>query len=612
MGAANDWARDLHPRPVQRSVGWARTGFLRSKALPAACRRHTRASRSRRIDETSSSDYRSRRYSWIHGPVPSPDTSVEYGGMRASHMMSARALDAKRRLGAWLSGLGWDVWVVAGIACLLAVPLFLVHRPPMQDLPQHAAAVQVLSRYGDPRWNFAEYFELHLARTQYLTVYLAAVPLARLFGAVFAIKAVVAVAWVATPLSVLALLRALGKDGWLSLLVLPLTYNAHAMTGFVNFIAAIPLMFFGIACAIRVHQEPTRRRSVALAAILFVTFYTHVVPYGVLLLAVLALAYDRRPSVLLQRLLPIVPSAVAALVWVLTSPAGTKLTQLGKTGAGTQPPVYVPLHEALHDFADWLIVGLPGEADATRLVLWILLCLLLAAFAAAHGRPRKEPLQAQLGRAAALRLGFLLPACIAGYFWLPVSYDFMWPISLRFPLLAAYLLPLWLVYAPATARRAAAVVATGLAASALMDVSAAFQQFERTELRGFDEVLAQIPHGSRVAGIIYKPRSESLRQPSLLQSVAWVQAERGGAVMFTFADFPQSPFSFRQNNRPPRVKPRWEWEPWKVNPERDLKWYEYVLVQRGPGALKDSPSFTRVVQSGSWSLWKRRNQQDTP
>jgi hypothetical protein len=520
-------------------------------------------------------------------------------------MTEAKAQTANRGRAAWLYDLGWDVWIVAGIACLLTLPLWLAHRPPLQDLPQHAAAVQVLSRYGDARWHFAEYFELHFARTQYLTVYLAAVPLARLFGAVFAIKLVVALAWVATPLSVMALLRALGKDGWLSLLVLPLTYNAHAMTGFVNFIAAIPLMFFGIACAFRAYQNPTRKRSWTLAALLLVTFYTHIIPFGVLLLAVLALAYDKKPAIVLNRLLPVVPSAVAGLFWLLTSPAGTKLAHMNQAGVGSLPPRYVPLPEAIHNFADWLIAGLPGEADATRLVIWVLLCAFLWALSAGYSPSRKEGSQSQLGRTAAMRLGFLLPACIAGYFWLPVSYDFMWPISLRFPLLAAYLLPLWLAYAPATARRAASVVATALAASALMDMGAAFQQFERTDMRGFDDVLARIPQGSRTAGLMFNPRSELLKQPTLLQSVAWVQAEKGGAVMFTFADFPHSPFSFRESNRPPRVAPRWEWEPQRVVPDRDLGWYEYVLVHDGPGAMNTSRSFRRLLQSGRWSVWKR-------
>jgi hypothetical protein len=436
-----------------------------------------------------------------------------------------------------------------------------------------------------------------------LTVYLAALPLARLFGALWAMKFIVALVWIATPLSVLALLRAIGKDGWMALLVLPLTYNAHALTGFINFIAAVPLMFFGMAYAIKLYQKPSRTGSWLLSGLLLLTFYTHIVPFGVLLLAVVALSLDRKMSVLLPRLLPIVPSLVAGLLWFFTSPAGQTLAKIGRPAVGRLPPRYVPLSEAIHAFTDWLTPGLPGDADPTRFAIWCLLCAMLWALSTSHTPSLSDHKYFQGGRSATARLAFLLPLCIAAYFWLPVSYDFIWPISLRFPLIAAYLLPVWLVHAPAWARRGAGVVATALAASALMDVGQAFQQYERVELHGFDEVIAKIPQGSRVAGLIFNPQSSITRQNSLLQSVAWVQAEKGGAVMFTFADFPQSPFAFREANRPPPVPPRWEWEPSRVVPERDLKWYQYVLVHGGPGVIAVSPNFSRIVQNGSWSLW---------
>ncbi len=521
------------------------------------------------------------------------------------HMASSHTEPIPQRRESWVNRVGWDVIVVAGLGCLLTLPLWLAHRPPLQDLPQHAAAVQILSHYGDARWHFSEYFTINLGRTQYLTVYLAALPFARLFGGLWAMKFIVALTWVLTPLSVVALLRAIGKDGWLALLVMPLTYNAHAMTGFVNFIAAVPLMFFGMAFAIRVFREPSRKRSWMLAGILLLTFYTHIVPFGVLLLAVVALAFDRNFRIMFGRLIPALPSVVVSLIWFFTSPAGLTLARITKPAAGSLPPRYVPLPEAIRAFADWLTPGLPGDADPTRFAVWGLLCAMLWALAASRLPASPNQPDFQTGRSASSRLAFLLPLCVACYFWFPVSYAFIWPISLRFPIIAAYLLPVWLVHAPAWGRRGAAVVATALAASALMDVGQAFQQFEHVELRGLDDVIAKVPQGSRVAGLIFNPQSSITRQSSLLQSVAWVQVEKGGAVMFTFAEFPQSPFSFRANNRPPPVPPRWEWEPSRVVPERDLKWYQYVLVHGGPGAIAVSPAFSRVEQSGSWSLWRQ-------
>jgi hypothetical protein len=76
--------------------------------------------------------------------------------------------------------------------------------------------------------------------------------------------------------------------------------------------------------------------------------------------------------------------------------------------------------------------------------------------------------------------------------------------------------------------------------------------------------------------------------------------------MFTFADFPQSPFQFREENRPPRVVPRWEWMPERVEPARDLEFYEYVLARGGPGRVAALPGLYEPLFRGPrWSVWRR-------
>ncbi|HEX5661153.1 MAG TPA: hypothetical protein VFX59_28375, partial [Polyangiales bacterium] len=75
--------------------------------------------------------------------------------------------------------------------------------------------------------------------------------------------------------------------------------------------------------------------------------------------------------------------------------------------------------------------------------------------------------------------------------------------------------------------------------------------------------------------------------------------------MFTFAEFPQSPFRFRPDSRPPEVPPRWEWTPERVDPDRDLPWYRYVLVRGGPGRIQRSPFFENVFQGAGWTVWRR-------
>jgi hypothetical protein len=99
-----------------------------------------------------------------------------------------------------------------------------------------------------------------------------------------------------------------------------------------------------------------------------------------------------------------------------------------------------------------------------------------------------------------------------------------------------------------------------------------------------------------------------VRFSPFIHYAAYYQVRRGGAVMFTFADFPHSPFGFRDENRPPRVPPRWEWQPERVNPARDLGWYDYVLVRGRPGIIDRQRRYYQPVQrSARWSVWKRRS-----
>jgi hypothetical protein len=72
--------------------------------------------------------------------------------------------------------------------------------------------------------------------------------------------------------------------------------------------------------------------------------------------------------------------------------------------------------------------------------------------------------------------------------------------------------------------------------------------------------------------------------------------------MFTFADFPQSPFRFREDDRPPRVKPRWEWLPQLVR-AADLGWYDYLLVRAGAPPCAGGRCELRL-RAGSWSVWQ--------
>ncbi|MBZ0118863.1 MAG: hypothetical protein K8H88_17830, partial [Sandaracinaceae bacterium] len=190
------------------------------------------------------------------------------------------------------------------------------------------------------------------------------------------------------------------------------------------------------------------------------------------------------------------------------------------------------------------------------------------------------------------------------YFVTPAGYDWIWPINARFALMAL----VFLVPALPRARGlwGAIVLASvvTLSVASTSEVTRAFVAFETDEVGELDGMIAQMPKGARVAGLIFDRGSRHVKYSPFIHSVAWAQAENGGAVMFTFADFPQSPFTFREDRRPPRVPPRWEWMPQAVDPARDLAWFDYVLVRGGPGRIASQPQFSLVASSGPWRVYR--------
>jgi hypothetical protein len=538
----------------------------------------------------------------------------------------------------------------AGVALLAASPVWSVAHPAIQDLPQHMAAIRVLGSYGDPDLGFAQYFDLDLTRTQYLAYYLAAVLLSWPFGVLAANQLLITAAIVGTPYAMRALLRALGGDERLALFVVPLAWNAHLVLGFMNFVAAIPLALLGIALAVRLRASFSRRRAVALAAVAFVCFYTHVVPFAFLALGALACGVGRSLRESVRRCAPLVPSALAALAWSQWSPAGESTLSAASGGGDRGRAVFVPASQALAEVPGWLTDVLHGERDEELLVAFGITLLLAAVSARPRHRRVSDDRASSAGAVAAAapgegvvadtppsdgvsadtppsdgvsadtlpgdwasadamparaRVALLSPLAAALYFIAPASYDWIWPINARFPLLA-------LVFAiPALPRQRGALgvltlsAVVVLSAASALEVRRAFVAFETEEVGALDEALAQMPHGARVAGLIFDRGSNHVKFSPFIHAVGWVQATNGGAVMFTFADFPQSPFRFRESLRPPRVGPRWEWLPQQVDPARDLAWYDYVLVRGGPGRVATQRGFERVFDRDRWQVYRR-------
>lgn len=491
------------------------------------------------------------------------------------------------------------------LALSAAWPVFAARHLPIEDLPQHLAAVRVLADFGDPALGFARHFELTLLKTQYLTYYLATVPLAKLVGVEIAVKLTLALLLVGLPLSMRALLRALGKDPRLAIFTLPMAWNAHVLLGFFNFAAALPLALFGLASAVRLRALGGKRHAVALGALALLTFYSHVVPFAFLAAGAVAVLVGDSARATARRLFALVPAGLATLAWLATSAAGRSVLAASRAlGDGRAvAPTYASWPEALREAPGWLTDLLTSDSDDKLLVGWAIFVLVALALGARRG----EPFAHGAPRALGARLALLVPVAALAYFVTPTGYDWIWPINARFVTLACVFLPLAL---PDMPRLSGHLLYAGVAAIALVgvrDLGGAFRSFEREEVGDLDRAIESIPPASKVVGLVFDRGSRFVRFSPFLHAVAWYQARRGGAVMFSFADFPQSPFRFRSDDRPPKVPPRWEWLPEGVDPGRDLGFFDYALVRGGPGRIgAESSGFERVFTGRAWTVFRRR------
>lgn len=547
------------------------------------------------------------------------------------------------------------------VAALMASAFWLSARPPLQDLPQHLAAVRVLFDRAHPGFRFEELFEVDWWRSQYLGTYvllgaafrvLRAIVDEPLLPAARVVLALLALAW---PLSAELVYRQLGRRAGLGAFALVFFFNVHLILGFLNFVLGIVACLLALACLAKARAAarsglPARLALLGWAASAFACFYLHVVPFALLagtllwtfaIEAVPALWQRARGRARRARVafagpyIAFTPALAAASAWSFT-PAGVSTREAAR-GAGARGRAVYPSFEANRaELERWLMDAFasPWDTRWAQIALavlgsWLLIEVGVRAWArwrerGAASTPEHESAAPRgphaldsladpaLDRTLLWALRAFVPASLIFYFVLPSAYDWIWPINARFPLLGALALPLWLP-APRTrapiglrAARATALCALlGCATGEALVARGAFAGFER-ELRGLDDVLAAIPEGQRTVTLVFDRYSRHVGFAPFLHVGAYYQAERGGLSVFSFADFPQSPIRFRDDTRPPRVPPRWEWTPERVR-ERDLEGFDYVITRGGPGRVASFRAFEAVAQFGRYRLFRKQS-----
>jgi hypothetical protein len=334
-----------------------------------------------------------------------------------------------RRAGVRTGARRWAWPALALVATVAAVvPLWSSALLPFQDGPEHLAAIRVLADFHTPGFGFEHWFQIDLARLQYLAFYLPAAGLSKWMGPQAACRVMLSLIALALPVSVWMLLGAFGRDRRLAVLAPAVLHSQTTYLGFFNFVESIPAAILTVALVERELHAPKWTRSLALAVVSSLLLWLHpsALAFALGTAGVLALTSGEPWRKVVRGLASLVPALGLFGVWAVQA-----LAHRDGGGVAHSAPQWLGIKLQVLELLRFGNV-LAGHTDE---LFWAALVghWLLAKWA--PGRPND---------ARGWRLPLLAVLCLLGYLVLPYQVGFMGYIHLRalpFLILLAIALP---------------------------------------------------------------------------------------------------------------------------------------------------------------------------
>lgn len=396
-------------------------------------------------------------------------------------------------------------------ALLALATIWLFRYPAGVDLPQHANILRILADFGDPHLGYGAFYERQLL-TPYLVTYLLALPFAKLFGALAAVKILLSIAAIATPRTMIQWLRSLGGEPWWGLFGFPLTFGFAYQWGLFSFMLATPLMFAFLLADRRVAERLTARAAGSAAAWAVVLCFCHGVTFVVAAMiigieALVDLARTRRFRAFALRLGPCIAGAAVLAAWQLRP---------GIPGMG-QITEWPPNNDRFVAFLSGEFVGWASYWPALAGAMILIVMTLVSRPVLAWSPDRLIPLGVGL----------------AHYLLLPEMIGPTWLVGMRMVMFVhafgAGAFDPGLPGPPGRGRRVMRGVTAAIVMACLVVQGIRMAIFNH-ELRGLTALIDAIPRGVDVQELVVDtgPNSEAFGRGAIGQVTGWVTAANGG------------------------------------------------------------------------------------
>jgi hypothetical protein len=474
---------------------------------------------------------------------------------------------------------------------------WIAPRPPMGDLPQHAAQVAMLHDLlaGTSRWS--ELVQIHWL-TPYLIGYAIATALSYGMPVLVAMKLTLTAGYLGFVAAGVALRKELGGDERLDWLLLPGYFGFSFQYGFYTFLVAAPVGLIFLWLAHRFARGPTRAATARLVVAGVLLFFSH----GLLFVFCVAIGFGMTAVTMnrataLRRFIPFVVlgcGAVATFVYArLTEP----LLAEGQAPIDWEWNKPGGWHRLIA-FMDYVVASTLHDYVCLPLVLAMLAAPWLLGARLTRDRAAWIPL------AVVIVLWVLVPGEIARTTYLYHRFALF--------LLPAYLLIFRAPLATSTAHTARAVaVEVGLALVCCIFFATVAIRERRfaVEAAPFETVMSAAEPGQRALNVSFDPSSSASRHPWAYHTYPlWYQVDRDGFVDLNFARLLPEVVRFRPGRAPPlaaNVGDSFDWHATQAS------MYRYFFVRHTsplpPGLFdNDECRVVLVREAGPWALFERR------